>query len=153
MAAEHSVNDIQEQLQALFKLVDDQPEHRDPYPKPTVTEGNKILALKKDWLKSICCLNLVATHKFVDRVWQSLQQRLDTLKTALNDGRALRFDVLVLGIASPRAHIQCAYKRVAALTCLCPGSAELAETPREPRTLLHARKSIHRHVLCGGTPR
>lgn len=102
MAAEHSVNDIQEQLQALFKLVDDQPEYRDPYPKPTVTEGNKILAVKKDWLKSICCLNLIMTHKFVDRVWQSLQQRHDTLKTALNDGRALRFDVMVLGIASHR---------------------------------------------------
>lgn len=102
MATEHSVNDIQEQLEALFKLVDDQPGHKDPYPKPTVTEGSKILAVKKDWLKSICCLNLIMTHKFVDRVWQSLQQRLDTLKTALNDGRALRFDVMVLGIASHR---------------------------------------------------
>lgn len=100
MAAEPRLNDIQEQLVALFELVWDQPEHKEPYPKPTLTEGNRIKAVEQDWFKSICCLNLVASHKFVGSVWQCLKQRLDSLKTALNDGRALRFDVLVLGIAS-----------------------------------------------------
>lgn len=100
MAAEPRLNDIQEQLVALFELVYDHPERREPYPKPTFYEGNRIKAVKNDWMKSFCCLNLVASHKFVGSVWQCLKQRLDSLKTALNDGRALRFDVLVLGIAS-----------------------------------------------------
>lgn len=100
MAAEPCLNDIQEQLEALFELVCGQPEHKEPYPKPTVIEGNQIKAVKREWFKSICCLNPIETHRFLNPVWQGLKQRLEALKTAIDAGQALRFDILVLGIAS-----------------------------------------------------
>lgn len=100
MAAEARINDIQDQLEALFELVCDQPEHKAPYPKPTLIEGNQIKAVKREWLKSICCLNLIKAHELLKPVWQSLEERLEALRAAIDEWRALRFDVLMLGIAS-----------------------------------------------------
>lgn len=89
---------IQNQIDVLIALVKNDPEP--PGPPRTAPEERQTDAVVDEWSTSIRCLNLVAAHRYLESVEQCLKTRIDLLKTAVDNKRALRFDVMVLGIAS-----------------------------------------------------
>ena len=104
MAAQPSLSQVQAQFDALVELVNHQAESLQNL-EPTREEQSQIKAVIEAWSKTICCLNRSAARVHSGRVLQFLQQRINILRTALADKRALRFDVLVLDIASCSVYV------------------------------------------------
>lgn len=100
--ASQDIGPIQTCLEALVGLV-----RTGTAPVPMRHEARELNALLTPWLQAICCLNLSATHPHSKRVLQFLQQKFDTVNTALAGSRALRFDVLMLAIVRPVNCVSC----------------------------------------------